>query len=290
MDKKLLICGTGVLLGIAFFLSAGMKVASTAEAANSRTSPLKKEHPAGERSASSRKVQAADPRTDLLAELGGIAGSADGFDHECFSSLLVKLVKIDPEAAAEFGTSLPAGPAREEALRRISQAWATEDAAGAETWAAALPDAVERESALGSICMQVAQLDAGQAILLAERHSLAAAPVTENLAHLWAAQDFPAAATWIKARPAGEQREQLVMRLALVRSATAPAEAARLVVDEIPEGHVQTEAVISVIYQWARRDMAGAREWVGLFPESALRTRAENELSNIAAYQTPEQR
>jgi hypothetical protein len=288
MDKKLLICGAGVLAGIAFFLSTGIKVAFSARAANSV--PSKRERSVAERPSPSGKPVAVDAA--LLEKLRGFVKSDGEFDCGRFSLLLAKLVAVDPAAAADFAASIPAGPVREEALRRLSQLWSAKDPAAAEMWAAGLPDEAERQSTVTAICMQVAQSDAREAITIAERHGLDAGSgaVTENLVHQWAAQDFPAAAAWIKSRPAGERREQMVMRLAVVQSATEPAAAARLVVDEIPEGHVQTEAVISVIYQWARRDMAGAREWVGLFPESELRTRAETELSNIAAYQTPEQR
>lgn len=294
MDKKLFICGTGVLLGITFFLTAGMKVASTAENSNSRPGPWVRDHAAGERFTPSRQGRAGnrDPRKGLLDQLGRMARSGEAFDRELFASSIARLMEIDPQATAEFSESLPAGPLREEALRRVSQGWASNDPDMAETWAAGLPDAMERQSVLADVCTRVANAnaDAAKAIGIAEKHGLDTAEVMDNLAHQWAAQDFPAAAAWIKERPAGERREQMIMRLALVRSATEPAEAARLVVDEIPEGQVQTEAVISVIYQWALRDMAGARGWVALFPESALRTRAENELSNIAAYQTPEPR
>ncbi len=292
MDKKLFICGTGVLLGISFFLTAGLRVASTAEAPNGRPSHWRKDRAAGEGPAPSRQVKAGDrdSREDLLDQLGRMAGSGDAFDRERFASSIAKLMAVDSGAAASFAESLPAGPVREEALRRASQGWASKDPGKAEEWAAGLSDEIERQSVLSNVCTQVAQADAAKAIGIAERNGLDATEVADNLAQQWATQDFTAAAAWIRERPAGERREQMIMRLALVQSATAPAEAARMVVEEIPEGHIQTEAVISVIYQWARRDMAGAREWVGLFPESDLRTRAENELSNIAAYQTPEQR
>lgn len=287
MDKKMILCGAGIIAGIAFFLSAGMRVASNASdaaAANGRTPSSRPDCLAGK----AREIPH-DSSAVLLGELGEVAGSTSDFDRDKLASLLTRLVEMDPEAAAGFVESVPAGPVREEALRQLPRAWASRDLTSAEAWAGGLADGVERQSALVSLCMEVGQSEAGQAVALAEKHGVGSedAPVMENLIHQWAVQDFSTAAAWIKERPAGEKREQLVMRLALVQSATEPAEAARLVVNEIPEGQIQTEAIISVIDQWARRDMAGAREWVGLFPESELRTRAENELSNIAAYQIP---
>ncbi|MES2439003.1 MAG: hypothetical protein V4584_08045 [Verrucomicrobiota bacterium] len=293
MNKKTLILGSGLVLAAGLFLPSGLKEVPPAGSSNSRTLSTKMDHPAAGRSGSSRQAPAAseDARPGLLEKLEAVAKSGGPFDREGFASLLARLVEIDPATAADFATALPAGPVREEALRRVSQAWASEDPAEAENWAAELPDESERQSALTDVCMRIARSDAAQALGIAENHGIGAAPgsVTENLVQQWAVQDFPAAAAWIKARPAGEKREQMVMRLALVQSATRPGEAARLVVEEIPEGAVQTEAVITVIYQWASRDMAGAREWVNLFPESPLRDRAESELTNMAAYQSPEQ-
>lgn len=143
-----------------------------------------------------------------------------------------------------------------------------------------------------TVCLQVAQENANYSVKAAEKYDLGSnsGRVMENLANRWAVQDFPAAAIWIKAQPAGENRDQMVMRLALVQAATHPSEAGRLIVEEIPEGPVQTEAVISVIYQWAGKDLPGACGWVGLFPESPLRDRAESELANIAATPSGEPR
>ena len=55
-----------------------------------------------------------------------------------------------------------------------------------------------------------------------------------------------------------------------------------MVVEQIPPGSIQTEAVISVLHQWFLRDMAGAAAWVDQFPAGDLKVRAENEMSGIA--------
>lgn len=293
MNEKLLVCGSGLVLGVGVLLSLGLKDSPSTEFTNSKTASLRKGGLVAGQSAPSLRghAPANDPRLALLERLHAAVSSNGAFDREKFSSLLAKLVAIDPSSAVEFATSITDGPMREEALRRVSQAWASKDPASAEKWATGLADESERQSALADICMQVARSNAGEAVGIAEKHNLGAGSesVTENLVHQWATQDYPAAATWIKARPPGEQRDQMMMRLALVRSATQPADAARLVVEEIPDGPVQTEAVISVIYQWAGRDMAGARAWARLFPEGALRDRAESELTHMAAFQPPGQ-
>lgn len=225
-------------------------------------------------------------RAGIIEQLDKLAGSGKPDDRERFSSLLVQLAGIDPSAAAEYVKALASGPMRQQLVREVSLAWASKDPAGAEKWAAGLPDASERQSALEDVCLQIVRKDGRQAIAMAEKHELdlSSQTVTRNLARQWMSYDLPAAAEWIKSRSAGEEREQMIMILALVQAETRPAEAGRLVVEEIPEGPVQTEAVISVIYQWAKLDPSGARAWVGLFPESPLRDRAESELSHIASF------
>ncbi len=285
MDKKLILCAAGVLAGITFFLATGVRMAENAATANRRVFSSRADASAGQ-----ERIRSRDRDVALLDDLRAVARSGDEFDREKFASLLGKLLAADPAAAAAFAESIPAGPIREEALRRVSGGWAAENPAGAETWVAGLTDEGERMLALSEICTSVAHSDGSGAIAIVGRNGLAGDMVADSIVHRWAEQDFLAAATWVKGQPAGGRREEMVMRLAIVQSATDPAEAARLVVAEIPDGQVQTEAVISVIYQWACRDMAGAREWVRLFPESELRTRAEIELSNITAYQVPVKR
>ena len=192
----------------------------------------------------------------------------------------------NPASAGRFARSLPTGPWREMIIRRVTQNWAAEDAAGAQRWAARLPDDGERASALADVCLQLAQSDAGQAVEIAERYGLGAAPgaVLENLAQTWAEQDLTKAAAWSGGQPAGEERDQMVGRLAYVQSRTEPAAAANLVVEQMPAGPIQDEAIMSVLHQWALRDPAAAVAWVDRFPTGALHDRAQTELDGLAAY------
>jgi hypothetical protein len=43
---------------------------------------------------------------------------------------------------------------------------------------------------------------------------------------------------------------------------------------------------MSVLHQWASRDLAAAVKWVELFPEGEVRSRAVNELAGVANYQS----
>jgi hypothetical protein len=173
---------------------------------------------------------------------------------------------------------------QEEVLAELRN-WARKDPDAVLSWAMQQPDNPERREALTDACFQIAQTDPARAVLLAAQFHLSEGGVTENLAQQWAAKDLTAAYNWSLAQPAGDQRDALLTRVALVWSQSDPAGAARLVVQEIPAGPEQDEAAMTVLHQWAIRDFTGASAWVQLFSNSALRDRALNELSGIAQEQ-----
>jgi hypothetical protein len=227
---------------------------------------------------------------DLTRHLRNLLATGDPAVQDLvFTDLLPALIRIDPAAAARLAESLEPGPARTESLRTVAQVWASSNFADVETWAAQLPGAGERDLQLSFVCNQIANTDPARAVLEVERLDLGEHTdiMLEHFAQRWAAQDFIAAKAWAVAHPAGEQRDHLLARIALVQSATAPAEAGRLIVDQIAPGSIQIEATISVIHQWATRDITGATAWVELFPPGATKERAEGEISGIAAHQNP---
>lgn len=293
MNRKPLIGGSCLVLAILLLFVHRAREAPAVSAGDGRSRPATRNHPPP--GSSPPAIKARSPgevaRLRLLADIDAIVRSDRASDLGAYSILLNKLAEMDPAAAAAFACALDKGRWREEALQRVSQIWASKDAVSAEHWAATLADESERQAALTDVCVELAQSSAGPAVRLADIYGLGArsGSLMETLAQQWANQDFSAAAGWVKAQPAGEKREQMVMRLAFVQAQTQPADAARLVIAEIPDSPVQAEAVISVIYQWAKKDMAGARDWVGLFPECPLRDRAETELANMAAYPSQEQ-
>ena len=222
----------------------------------------------------------------LRAQILAAMESSDPNSQEMIFSLLAQWTQQDPAGAGRFAKSLPSGRWRQTMIHRVAQDWAVLDLASAERWASRLPDQSERDSTVADVCFQVAQTDARQAMQMAEQHGLEAAPgaILENIAQQWAAQDLPAATSWIMAQPAGALRDQMLGRLAYVQSQTEPAAAANLVVEQITGGPIQDEAAMSVLHQWALRDMTAAAAWVNQFPPGALHDRAQAELQGLAAY------
>lgn len=157
--------------------------------------------------------------------------------------------------------------------------WARENPAAALLWLPHAAPGEKRDAVLEIVCAEVAAFDGAQALALAERYSSGNYPLLENLVHQWAAHEGPAAAAHVLARPPGEVRSRLLGRVALARAAREPAEAARLIVEQIPPGDIQHEAVIGVLQAWVRQDPSSALAWAQLFPAGELRERALHEVS-----------
>ncbi len=140
-----------------------------------------------------------------------------------------------------------------------------------------------RDAVAEIICAQTAETDPAQAVALAERYAGGCSNLLENLVHQWADRDEPAACAYAMNKLAGEERDRLLSRVAFVRSKENPAEAAKLVAEQISPGEIQNEAAISVLHQWTLRDPDAASAWAQLFPASEVRERALQEVENITA-------
>ena len=205
-----------------------------------------------------------------------------GERSRALDKLLHEWVIRDAPAAARFVRELKP-PLREDVMRCLVKSWALHDAPAVLAWASRLPDPSERAFTLSQACMQMSDRDPRGAIQETIKYQLHEANngLLENLTAQWATEDLSAAFEWVSHQPAGELRDKLMLHVALVCSKIAPAEAARLVLDQIPAGANQNEAVISVVFQWALQDKDGAKAWAQLFPEG-LRQRAMNEIMSIA--------
>jgi hypothetical protein len=166
--------------------------------------------------------------------------------------------------------------------------WARNFPAEALAWLRNAPDSTQRVAIAEIVCPELAQTNAAAAVALAENclgggTNGVAQNLLDNLAQQWSEQDEKAASAWALARPAGEQRDRLLQRIAFVAAKTNPAEAAQLISEKMSPGPIQSEAAISVLYQWTRQDAAAAMAWAESFPPGDLRERAINEVKNVSA-------
>ena len=228
-------------------------------------------------------------RADLLARINEALAATNSDNQEIvLTNLLPALVRADPLAAAQFAETNQLGNTHDLLLNRVAQLWAAQDASSALDWASTLTSTNERSSLLTSVCLQIAESDPAEAVRTRSQYITDGQPSTglDALAQRWAEKDFPSALDWALSRPDGTQRNELIARLAFLESQTSPAEAAKLTVEKISPGDAQNEAVMSVLHQWALSDFSAAKDWVKLFPEGDLRTRAVNELAGIAQYRS----
>ena len=225
----------------------------------------------------------------LVMEIQEALASNDLAARErALTNLFPVLVFHNVVAAARLAETNSSPATRGEVLRCVARHWAAQDPAGALEWASSLPDVGERDAPVTDVCLKVAELNPSEAVRMRERFVLDERPdsALENLAQQWAETDLPAALGWAGEHPPGEQRDQLLARMAFVQSQTTPVDAAHLAVEQIPPGEAQDESVISVLHQWAVRDLAAATAWVESFPEGELRHRALQELAGIGKTQS----
>jgi len=191
------------------------------------------------------------------------------------------------KAVSNISVSTPAAftfDASSDSLDQLRQ-WARQDPDAAWGWVLKQPDDDRRVEMLEELCYEIAQDgDPARAVALADKLHLTSHGTLANLEQQWAQNDLPAAREWAVAKPAGDEKNELLERVAYVWASADPENAARFVVEKMSPGNAQTEAAISVLHQWALRDFNGARAWVELFPEGEIRERAVNELAGVREY------
>jgi hypothetical protein len=276
----------GILLAASFGIGIARRPAANPPPPRTASSP---NIPAAVSTLSEHKLPSSAPRPSKSSEewIAELQNALRSGDNDLFTKQLNAWTRLDPSAAAAFAESLAPGAAREEALRRVAQVWAATDPARAEIWALSLQNEVERSAALVCLCYEIVSNNPQKAIDLAHQHRLAQDPaLLGDLSQQWAEKDFAAASSWASEQPAGEPRDQIFARLALVLVKTAPADAVELVTSQIASAPLQAEAAISVVHQWAIKDPVAAAAWVTRFPEGELKTRAQEELAGIARQKT----
>lgn len=152
-------------------------------------------------------------------------------------------------------------------------------------WASAMAAAEERETLMSDICLTWAETNPLQALAMIDSKLTTSRPNTlASVIAMWASKDLSSASRWVLAQPRDHVRNELVQRLAIKQAELQPRQAAKLVLEEIPGGETQSEAIISVLHQWALRDAVSAKAWIELFPAGPTKERAIRELTNLTAH------
>ena len=146
-------------------------------------------------------------------------------------------------------------------------------------------DPERRDERLRELCREHARRDAAAAMVGVVRLELDKSDldIVPELTQLWAEQDLAGARRWLDERAPSAARDELVARLGFVWARGDPRGAADYVLAAIPPGERQTEAAISVLHRWARRDADAALAWANAFPAGPLRERAFQEVLAAAS-------
>ncbi len=223
---------------------------------------------------------------DREALIAALASPDESVRSHAVEHLFAYFAKEDPAAARRIVESTGASSQRARLVQILAIALARADRRDALEWAAAIPDAVEREDATSVVLTEISMTEPSEAVRLRQDAGRAADdPVLENLVQRWAEKDLTEALQWADSLPPGEQRDRVHARAAFIQSQTSPESAANLIVNRMSSNQAQEEALISVLHQWAKLDVDSAERWIEKLPAGALQVRATAELNAIARTQ-----
>jgi hypothetical protein len=173
-----------------------------------------------------------------------------------YSAMFDRLARENPSLAIERLALVPAGEARENAVRALMDVWVRADGAAAKAWAQGLPEPADRNVAVESVINELAPRDPRGAVDLAKK-SLTGPALTRTLS-----------------------------RAVQILTATDPDGAASLV-GLLPPGDVQTMAAVQIARAFADRNIDLALEWVKSLSIDLTRWTAFNSVLSVWAQKDP---
>lgn len=211
-----------------------------------------------------------------------LEGASDEKKSDAFENLLPDLVKLNPQRAAKYAESLARSRHGEHVLRVVMQTWVVRERDDALAWADSLSDPELQWFIVGEGYKQLGQAAPGEAIVDYTRRYPTSYnyDVVTSIIKGWADSDAEGVVSWLNTHPV--DAEANAVRWAAVTSVLAksnPAWAAKVVLQYMPPGSDQDEAITTVFHKWAKSDGEGAMRWLAQFPEGALRQRLIDEMA-----------
>lgn len=189
---------------------------------------------------------------------------------------------LDPVAASDWASSLPAGPGKTETLKHVAIIRAGADLATTLEWARGLPEGEGRQAVQLTLAYEAARTDPLEAMLIA----LALPPgrtsdqLLVHAAGQWVgAGDY--AVEWAVEMPDVALRDQVLAAIGTALSEYDPVAAATLVVEQISPGVEQNRAVVAVVQRWVQVAPTDAAAWVEQFADVPVRDFALKNLVGI---------
>lgn len=201
--------------------------------------------------------------------------------------LLQRWAVIDIRAAAQ-GLNQFQGTNRSDACERIAAIWARQNLSESIGWAQQLSEGSGRQEALLSIASEVAFTNPKEALVLASQITVPQekSDLIDQAASTWASTAPETAVDWAKQIQDSNLREQVVGAIATTWADKDPIAAAKLVLDSLPEGKTQENAIFGIVQRMTVKNPEAARTWVEQFPEGPLRDTVWAEINRISERQS----
>lgn len=171
-------------------------------------------------------------------------------------------------------------PAEEQTLERTAIALANSDLKKAMEWLAQIQDPESKLRATLAIGNEAIRSNPMVALNLVA--GLKSSPQRDDLIRRgvaeWALSDASSAKEWALQIEDETLRTGAVACIATSWSNSSPVAAANLVIDELPEGRLQSDTLVSIIQRWAQTSPKAAASWVEQFPEGDLKKVAAKNL------------
>ena len=228
--------------------------------------------------------RSADEALALASELAKTRDTA-----HIYSALFDRFARENPIVAAGRLDQIPAGEARENALRAVADAWNRSDPPAALAWARALPAESDRTIALESILRGLALRDPARAI--EEASKLLKAPVLERVLQTAFQQlanaDPERAARLLENLPPGDAQTLVTMDVARAL-AMRDVPAALAWVKTLPIEFTQWLATTNILFIWGSRDLPAAARYVTELPPGGGLDYIAGQFANLMARQPRE--
>ena len=146
-----------------------------------------------------------------------------------------------------------------------------------------LTDPTARDAALLAACRHYGRQFPAEAVGFARELGLDEVPGAgfDDLVQDWAEHDPMAALAWVERDETGAAGDRLLSRVVFSWAQADPARAIAAVMFHFESERARTDAVISVLHQWALREPKVAAIWAHGLTAGPLRTRALDELEAL---------
>ena len=246
------------------------------------------------------------------------AGGEESARQQVLEKALAKLAATDVTAALTASKELPPGHERDASLSTVVQAMTKTDVDQAAQLLDQIPAGPDHDSAAASICEAMSLSDPRSALDWIDFHgSMAVLASNTGILQRWFNTSRDDALKWLRALPAGENRDAAFQALAnqLARSEPAQAKAgfqqlspegqdsassdlvkrlyeqdpvqARQWAESLPPGNAQATALDHIASEWYKQDPGEVAKWLNTLPPGQGRDSAVSAYSQALAMTDP---